>query len=93
MIAAAAAATYTPIPAHFTVEESALLAICPDGTRMQRISALQRLLPYAAGSADQEIGQLLKKTLDKLNRMTDEAFSKAYILYDEPINQGGKNHA
>ena len=90
---AAATATYTPIPSHFTVEESALLAICPDGTRTQRIAALQRLLPYSAASADQEIGQLLRKTLDKLGRMTDEAFSKAYILYDEPIYQGGKNHA
>lgn len=91
MIATAAVA-YTPIPPHFTVEESALLAICPDGNRTQRISALQRLLPYAAASADQEIGQLLRKTLDKLNLMTDDAFSKAYLLYDEP-NKEVKNNA
>ena len=89
----AATATYTPLPPLFTVEESALLSICPDGTRTQRILALQRLLPYSAASVDQEIGQLLRKTLDKLGRMTDEAFSKAYITYEEPINQGGKNHA
>lgn len=81
-----------PTVHHFTVEESALLAICPDGTRSQRIAALERLLPYSAGSTDKELGQLLKRTLNKLGRMSDEAFQKAYLLYDE-TQQGGKNNA
>ncbi|MPM81281.1 hypothetical protein SDC9_128333 [bioreactor metagenome] len=78
-------------PQHFNVEESALLSICPDGSRTQRIAALKRLLPYSSTSKDPEMDRLLHKTLGKLESMTDETFQQAYILYDEPI--GGRNHA
>lgn len=58
----------------FTVEEINLMSIYHTGTRQELIAEMTAALPHM----DSEFQELARRTMDKLDGLTDDAFFPAY---------------
>ena len=67
----------------FTVEETNLMC-CFDTSSRKRLIAEMKAMPI--DKLDDEMAELLFHTVQKLESMTDEAFSQLYIVPDSLID-------
>lgn len=56
----------------FTVEETNLMSIYHTGTRQELVEEITVALPYM----DNEFQELARRTMDKLDSLTDDEFSR-----------------
>ena len=68
----------------FTVEETNLMC-CFDTSSRSKLIAEMKNLPL--NDLDNEIAELLYKTVQKLEGMTDEEFDALYIVPDEMLDE------
>ena len=68
----------------FTVEETNLMC-CFDTSRRSKLISEMKNLPL--NDLDNEIAELLYKTVQKLEGMTDEEFDALYIVPDEMVDE------
>ena len=68
----------------FTVEETNLMCCFDTSSRSKLISEMKKL---PLNDLDNEIAELLYKTVQKLEGMTDEEFAALYILPDEMLDE------
>ena len=68
----------------FTVEETNLMCCFDTSSRSKLISELKNL---PLNDLDNEIAELLYKTVQKLEGMTDEEFDALYIVPDEMLDE------
>lgn len=66
----------------FTVEETNLISIYHTGTRRELVEEMTAALPYM----DSEFQELARRTMDKLNSLTDNEFLQLSI---DPADEGG----
>ena len=69
---------------HFTVEETNLMCCFDTSSRSKLISEMKNL---PLNDLDNEIAELLYKTVQKLEGMTDEEFDALYIVPDEMLDE------
>ena len=67
----------------FTVEETNLMCCFDTSSRSKLISEMKNL---PLNDLDNEIAELLYKTVQKLEGMTDEEFDALYIVPDEMLD-------
>lgn len=68
----------------FTVEETNLMCCFDTSCRSKLISEMKNL---PLNDLDNEIAELLYKTVQKLEGMTDEEFDALYIVPDEMLDE------
>ena len=68
----------------FTVEETNLMCCFAASSRSKLISEMKNL---PLNDLDNEIAELLYKTVQKLEGMTDEEFDALYIVPDEMLDE------
>jgi len=68
----------------FTVEETNLMCCFDTSSRSKLISEMKNL---PLNDLDNEIAELLYKTVQKLEGMTDEEFDTLYIAPDEMLDE------
>lgn len=68
----------------FTVEETNLMCCFDTSSRSKLISEMKNL---PLNDLDNEIAELLYKTVQKLEGMTDEEFGALYIVPDEMLDE------
>ena len=68
----------------FTVEETNLMCCFDTSSRSKLISEMKNL---PLNDLDNEIAELLYKTVQKLEGMTDEEFDALYIMPDEMLDE------
>ena len=68
----------------FTVEETNLMCCFDTSSRSKLISEMKNL---PLNDLDNEIAELLYKTVQKLEGMTDEEFDTLYIVPDEMLDE------
>ena len=68
----------------FTVEETNLMCCFDTSSRSKLISEMKNL---PLNDLDNEIAELLYKTVQKLEGMTDEEFDALYIVPDEMLDE------
>lgn len=68
----------------FTVEETNLMCCFDTSSRSKLISEMKNL---PLNDLDNEIAELLYKTVQKLEGMTDEEFNALYIVPDEMLDE------
>lgn len=68
----------------FTVEETNLMCCFDTSSRSKLISEMKNL---PLNDLDNEIAELLYKTVQKLEGMTDEEFDALYIVPDEMLEE------
>lgn len=68
----------------FTVEETNLMCCFDTSSRSKLISEMKNL---PLNDLDNEIAELLYKTIQKLEGMTDEEFDALYIVPDEMLDE------
>ena len=68
----------------FTVEETNLMCCFDTSSRSKLISEMKNL---PLNDLDNEIAELLYKTVQKLEGMTDEEFDPLYIVPDEMLDE------
>ena len=68
----------------FTVEETNLMCCFDTSSRSKLISKMKNL---PLNDLDNEIAELLYKTVQKLEGMTDEEFDALYIVPDEMLDE------
>ena len=68
----------------FTVEETNLMCCFDTSSRSKLISEMKTL---PLNDLDNEIAELLYKTVQKLEGMTDEEFDALYIVPDEMLDE------
>ena len=68
----------------FTVEETNLMCCFDTSSRSKLISEMKNL---PLNDLDNEIAELLYKTVQKLEDMTDEEFDALYIVPDEMLDE------
>ena len=68
----------------FTVEETNLMCCFDTSSRSKLISEMNNL---PLNDLDNEIAELLYKTVQKLEGMTDEEFDALYIVPDEMLDE------
>ena len=68
----------------FTVEETNLMCCFDTSSRSKLISEMKNL---PINNLDNEIAELLYKTVQKLEGMTDEEFDALYIVPDEMLDE------
>ena len=68
----------------FTVEETNLMCCFDTSSRSKLISEMKNL---PLNDLDNEIAELLYKTVQKLEGMTDEEFNALYIMPDEMLDE------
>ena len=68
----------------FTVEETNLMCCFDTSSRSKLISEMKNL---PLNDLDNEIAELLYKTVQKLEGMTDEEFDALYIVPDEMLDK------
>lgn len=68
----------------FTVEETNLMCCFDTSSRSKLISEMKNL---PLNDLDNEIAELLYKTVQKLEGMTDEEFEALYIVPDEMLDE------
>lgn len=68
----------------FTVEETNLMCCFDTSSRSKLISEMKNL---PLNDLDNEIAELLYKTVQKLEGMTDEEFNALYIFPDEMLDE------
>ena len=68
----------------FTVEETNLMCCFDISSRSKLISEMKNL---PLNDLDNEIAELLYKTVQKLEGMTDEEFDALYIVPDEMLDE------
>ena len=68
----------------FTVEETNLMCCFDTSSRSKLISEMKNL---PLNDLDNEIAELLYKTVQKLEGMTDEEFDALYIVPDEMVDE------
>ena len=68
----------------FTVEETNLMCCFDTSSRSKLISEMKNL---PINNLDNEIAELLYKTVQKLEGMTDEEFDALYIVPDEMVDE------
>ena len=68
----------------FTVEETNLMCCFDTSSRSKLISEMKNL---PLNDLDNEIAELLYKTVQKLEGMTDEEFDALYIVLDEMLDE------
>ena len=68
----------------FTVEETNLMCCFDTSSRSKLISEMKNL---PLNNLDNEIAELLYKTVQKLEGMTDEEFDALYIVPDEMLDE------
>ena len=68
----------------FTVEETNLMCCSDTSSRSKLISEMKNL---PLNDLDNEIAELLYKTVQKLEGMTDEEFDALYIAPDEMFDE------
>ena len=68
----------------FTVEETNLMCCFDTSSRSKLISEMKNL---PINNLDNEIAELLYKTVQKLEGMTDEEFNALYIVPDEMLDE------
>lgn len=68
----------------FTVEETNLMCCFDTSSRSKLISEMKNL---PLNDLDNEIAELLYKTVQKLEGMTDEKFDALYIVPDEMLDE------
>lgn len=68
----------------FTVEETNLMCCFDTSSRSKLISEMKKL---PLNDLDNEIAELLYKTVQKLEGMTDEEFDALYIVPDEMLDE------
>ena len=69
---------------YFTVEETNLMCCFDTSSRSKLISEMKNL---PLNDLDNEIAELLYKTVQKLEGMTDEEFDALYIVPDEMLDE------
>ena len=68
----------------FTVEETNLMCCFDTSSRSKLISEMKNL---PLNDLDNEMAELLYKTVQKLESMTDEEFDALYIVPDEMLDE------
>ena len=68
----------------FTVEETNLMCCFDTSSRSKLISEMKNL---PLNDLDNEIAELLYRTVQKLEGMTDEEFDALYIVPDEMLDE------
>ena len=68
----------------FTIEETNLMCCFDTSSRSKLISEMKNL---PLNDLDNEIAELLYKTVQKLEGMTDEEFDALYIVPDEMLDE------
>ena len=68
----------------FTVEETNLMCCFDTSSRSKLISEMKNL---PLNDLDNEIAELLYKTVQKLEGMTDDEFDALYIVPDEMLSE------
>ena len=69
---------------HFTVEETNLMCCFDTSSRSKLISEMKNL---PLNDLDNEIAELLYRTVQKLEGITDEEFDALYIVPDEMLDE------
>lgn len=65
----------------FTVEETNLLSIYHEGSKAQLVANINAALPYM----EEDMRELAKRTLSKMDALTEEEFSELAIYAAEEV--------